>query len=410
MAKKAKEKPIFIASSPNTEKDDLTLACKLLLHPWTWLENHSGTAFDRMRTNLASFHHIDTSFLYNTGRAALYELLKAMGIGEGDEVVVQAFTCVAVPTSILWARATPIYVDIGEHSYNSTPENIQAAITSKTRAIIVQHTFGEISKVDEIREIVDDENSRRSGSNKIFLIEDCAHTIGQEYKGKRVGEWGDAAFFSFGQEKVISCTQGGAAIMHNTALSMRMTERYGGILFQNAQTVFKSLLHPLLWNIINTTYYTPLISKQYTIGRLLIMILRSLRILNQHVDTSLKTLQNPHIRKLSNAQATMLEHQWNKLHHANAHRKVLTATYKSLFPSNYTQSIGNYPLLRFPLLQPSPIETHRHFKKRKIIIGNWYSDPIHPSASKQPQFKYPYKSCPRAEEASQHTVNLPITP
>ena len=79
--------------------------------------------------------------LFESGRVAQYFLLKALGIGQGDEVIIQAFTCVAVPNSIIWTGAKPIYVDIDE-SLNMDPKKLEKLINKKTKAVIWQSTFG----------------------------------------------------------------------------------------------------------------------------------------------------------------------------------------------------------------------------------------------------------------------------
>ena len=95
----------------------------------------------------------DDIFLYWKGRVALYALLQAMNVGEGDEVILPAFTCVVVPNAILYLKARPVYVDIDPKTYNIDVEKIEAAITPKTKVLISQNTFGFSSNVEKICEI-----------------------------------------------------------------------------------------------------------------------------------------------------------------------------------------------------------------------------------------------------------------
>jgi len=149
-------------------------------------------------------------FLVNSGRSALYLILKAAGIGEGDEVLIQAYTCNAVPNPIIWTGAKPIYADIKADSLNVAVDDLKKKITERTRAIILQHTFGRPGPIEEVLEI--------TRNKKLLFIEDCAHCLGAEYKGKKLGTYGDAAIFSFGREKVISSLAGGAIIVGNKQL------------------------------------------------------------------------------------------------------------------------------------------------------------------------------------------------
>ncbi|MFH1859640.1 MAG: DegT/DnrJ/EryC1/StrS family aminotransferase [bacterium] len=111
-----------------------------------------------------------------------------MGIGEGDEVLVEGFTCVVVPNAVIFAGAKPIYVAPDPKTYNMDINQIETKITPKTKAIIAQHTFGLPADMDLILDI--------SRKHNLMVIEDCAPAMGATYKGKKVGTLGDAAFFS----------------------------------------------------------------------------------------------------------------------------------------------------------------------------------------------------------------------
>ena len=206
-----RKKPVFIAATPNVETDDLALCRSLLFSPDTWTKSFSLSDSTYLQQQVQKRFGVHEAFFFNTGRAALYALLSAFGIGKGDHVLIQAYTCLAIPLGIKWAGARPIYADVAEDSYNAGTAEIEQALTSRTRAVIVQHTFGEPADLARISKLIAEENEKRGEDRQIFLIEDCAHSLGAEYHGKPVGRWGDGAFFSFGQEKVISCTQGGMA-------------------------------------------------------------------------------------------------------------------------------------------------------------------------------------------------------
>ena len=122
------------------------------------------------------------------GRVALYAILKAMGIGEGDEVLVEGFTCVVVPNSVIFAGAKPVYVAPDPKTYNMDINQIEPKSTPKTKAIVAQHTFGFPADMDAIIEIAQRHNLK--------VIEDCAPALGATYKGKKVGTLGDAAFLA----------------------------------------------------------------------------------------------------------------------------------------------------------------------------------------------------------------------
>lgn len=152
----------------------------------------------------------DKTFFFSLGRAALYAVLKAMEIGQGDEVIFQVFTCVHVPVPVLRLGATPVYVDIDPSTFGIDPSKIKDKITDKTKAIIVQHTFGIPTEMDPILDIASRHN--------LWIIEDCCHALGSKYGGQEVGTFGDAAFYSFGWHKPIVLGMGGAAVVNNPSL------------------------------------------------------------------------------------------------------------------------------------------------------------------------------------------------
>ena len=127
-------------------------------------------------------------FLYWKGRVALYAILKAMGVGKDDEVILPAFTCVVVANAIIYLGAKPVYVDIDLQTYNARFEDIKKAVTNKTKAIICQNTFGLSSDIEEI--------TKYAKEQTIFTIEDCTHGFGGYYNQKPNGSYCDAAFYS----------------------------------------------------------------------------------------------------------------------------------------------------------------------------------------------------------------------
>ncbi len=195
-------KPITISLSPNTEADDVFLAVKTIIQPLLW---KTGKATSDAEQWFRNYFSVEQAVSFNSGRSALLAILKAFGIGEGDEVLVQAFTCVAVPNSVLWAGAKPVFVDI-DATLNMDPKDAEKKITKNTKALIVQHTFGVPAQMDKIIAL--------AKKHHLILIEDCAHALGATYKGKKVGTFGDAAFFSFGRDKVVSSVFGGMAIIN----------------------------------------------------------------------------------------------------------------------------------------------------------------------------------------------------
>lgn len=133
--------------------------------------------------------------------AALHIALLALGIHTGDEVIVPAFTWITSASCVEYVGADVRFVDVEKETMNIDPNKIEEAITSKTKAIIAVHLFGNPAKMDEIMEIAHRHN--------LYVVEDCACAIGTVYKGKKVGTIGDIGCFSFHPRKAITTGEGG---------------------------------------------------------------------------------------------------------------------------------------------------------------------------------------------------------
>ncbi|MEX0916491.1 MAG: aminotransferase class V-fold PLP-dependent enzyme, partial [Candidatus Spechtbacterales bacterium] len=143
---------IHISLSPNVERDDVAQAVGTLLRGG--FLRKEGRHVHELTAELSLYFNGADIFLTNSGRSAMVTILRALGIGEGDEIIIQAFNCNAVVNPILWAGATPRYADIDE-SYNIDPAYVEQIITPQTRAIVAQHTFGVPAELDMLRAIAD---------------------------------------------------------------------------------------------------------------------------------------------------------------------------------------------------------------------------------------------------------------
>ena len=195
------DKPIAISLAPNQDKDDVIQTIKIILKPQFWIK---GDSVKKIEDWFKEYFHVNTAVSFNSGRSALYAILKSLNIGYGDEVIVQAFSCVAVANSVIWSGAKPVYVD-SDQNLNISTNLLEQHITPNTKAIIVQHTFGIPADIILIKKIAHKYN--------LILIEDCAHSLGATFQDRKIGTFGDFTFFSFGRDKVISSVFGGLTII-----------------------------------------------------------------------------------------------------------------------------------------------------------------------------------------------------
>jgi perosamine synthetase len=147
----------------------------------------------------------------NSGTSALHLCIRALGISEGDEVIVPSFAFIAVANVVRYERAVPVFVDIDPGMLNLDPARIEEAITPRTRAIIVVHTFGCPAALDEILEL-----ARRHG---LFVIEDACEALGARFAGRKVGSFGGAGVFGFYPNKQITAGEGGMMVTNNSKVA-----------------------------------------------------------------------------------------------------------------------------------------------------------------------------------------------
>lgn len=144
------------------------------------------------------------------GTVALHLALLALGIESGDEVIVPTFTYIASVNAIAYCGATPIFVDSLQTSWQMNPNDIVKKITSKTKAILVVHLYGQSCDMSRIKQIATE--------NNLFIIEDCAEAFGTYYHGKHVGGFGDISTYSFFGNKSITAGEGGMVVTNNETL------------------------------------------------------------------------------------------------------------------------------------------------------------------------------------------------
>jgi dTDP-4-amino-4,6-dideoxygalactose transaminase len=151
----------------------------------------------------------------NSGTAAIQLALMAGGVGAGDEVIVPAFSFFATAEAVSVLGATPVFVDIDPVSYTLDPEGTEKAITSRTKAIIPVHLYGQPADLDPIFVLADRHN--------LMVVEDAAQAHGAEYKGRNVGALGQAGCFSFYPSKNLGAYgEGGAVVTHDEALARQL--------------------------------------------------------------------------------------------------------------------------------------------------------------------------------------------
>lgn len=412
-------KPISISLSPNTEKDDIFLAFKLIFQPWLWKNpsTSSGQVAD-LEEEFKKYLGVKYAISFNSGRSALMAILNSLGLNQGDEVLLQAFTCNAAVNPILWSGLKPVYVDCNEETLNIDIEDLKRTLQKiqgkKPKVLMVQHTFGLPAEMDEILNICQE--------NNLILIEDCAHSLGATYKGKKIGTFGQAVFFSFGRDKIISSVYGGMAITNDPSLAEKIRQFQGKLDYPSYYWTFQQLLHPLLINYLILPAYG---LNQY-LGRILLGFFHALPILSKSVYKKEKEGKIPGYfpKKLPNVLAILALNQFKKLEKFISHQREIAKIYdENLNESGFIlpQENPERIYMRYPILIPHPISlgaglienknTDKILKmarrKRIFLNDGWRKTPIVPPDTDQTKMQYLFGSCPKAEKIAKNILNLP---
>jgi len=178
-----------------------------------WISS-KGKFIEEFEREFAKYCGVKYSVATANGTVALHLALKALGIGKGDEVIVPTLTFVATANAVTYCGAKPVFVDSHPKYWCINPEKIEEKITPRTKAIIPVHLYGHPCDMDRIMEIARNYN--------LYVIEDAAEAHGAEYKGRKVGSFGDISCFSFYGNKIITTGEGGMCLTNNDELAERM--------------------------------------------------------------------------------------------------------------------------------------------------------------------------------------------
>ncbi|MEO0294171.1 MAG: DegT/DnrJ/EryC1/StrS family aminotransferase [candidate division WOR-3 bacterium] len=168
-----------------------------------WISS-SGKYVEEFEKRFSNYIGAKYTTLTTSGTAALHLALKAIGIKEGDEVIVPSFTMISCAFAVCYCGAKPVFVDCDRETWTINPSLIEEKISAKTKAIMVVHIYGHPCDMDPIFEIANKYN--------LLIVEDAAEALGSQYKGKKCGSLGDISCFSFFANKMITSGEGGAVV------------------------------------------------------------------------------------------------------------------------------------------------------------------------------------------------------
>ncbi len=194
-------------SAPDIQEDEIEAVAGVLRSPRLSM----GPRLEEFESAIARYVGAEHAIGVSSGTSGLHLSVRALGIGAGDEVIVPSFAFIAVANVLRYEHAIPLFVDIQPATLNLDPCRIEAAITARTKAILVVHTFGCPADLAEILAI-----ARR---HHLHVIEDACEAIGAEYDGRKVGVFGDAGVFAFYPNKQVTTGEGGMIVTDNPVIA-----------------------------------------------------------------------------------------------------------------------------------------------------------------------------------------------
>jgi len=393
--------PIASSLAPNYTIWDVLIAQKYLLLPWNWKRLQEGKNSRKLERKFCEYIDLRWAVSFDSGRSGLYAILKCLGIKDYDEIILQAFTTVALSNVIQYCGAKPVYIDIKKETYNINPEKIEEKITSKTKAIIVQHTFGNPCEMDKIMEIAKKHN--------LHVVEDCAHSLGAEYQNKKLGTIGDVAFFSFGRDKIISAVAGGMVITSNNKLGEKIKKFRDKMPYPKKSLIIKQLAQPIVTFKSLKLYYF------LSLGKIMMYLVTKFKIITKAYSKEERKNRRPENfpAKMPNALAEIALHQMKLINKFNKHRIYIAKLYQEKLESNKNiilpKSTANSRnvFLWFTVLVENKKKLLKKARGKHIILGDWFPQAIGPAEINLKKCDYKKGDCPIAEEVSLKCVNLP---
>jgi len=336
---------------------------------------------------------------FSSARVGLYGLLRALGVGEGAEVLLSVPTHIVVANAIRYTGARPVYVDCRLEDYNIDLGEAERRITPRSRVLLLQHTFGIPVDMDAALAF-----ARR---HNLVVIEDCVHALGARYDGRQVGTFGRGAMFSTEETKTISTVMGGMAVTNDPQLASRLRTFQASCSWPTMGLTAGYLIKFVVFYMLTEPHIHRLAGIAYEmLGRR-----------NPLGPTTLEERkgQRPreYERRLSNGQAAIGLCQLGNLENSLGHRELVANAYRGHLsgcglrlpqaPAKAEPSFVRYPV--WVEDRPRVIRT----LAPHVMLGKWFTSVLQEAESPEVA-GYEPGSCPRAEQAAQHLINLPTHP
>lgn len=360
-------------------------------------------AVEKFEKKFAKSFQAADAVAFPYGRSAQWAFFKAMGV-ENGEIIMPAYTCSVVAHAVSLSGNTPRFIDIDLHDYNMNLDETEAAINENTRAIIATHTFGYPQDLDRLEAMV--QRAEQRFSHKIWLMQDCCHAFGAEWKGRMIGTSGDVAVYAFNISKLMTSIFGGMLTFQDQALADKVRAwrdaRYKKASWMKAlqrrlyllavYVAFNEKIYGLTWWLQERTPLLNRLTKAY------------------HLDDKIH-FPPDYLDKMLEVEAAVGLEQLAKYPKIIEHRRERATNYHEnlprrgggwIFPPIVTGATYSHYVVRVPEREPVMDE----WASRGIQLGELiqYSIPLLPEYAGNS-----WGHCENAKEASNSTINFTVS-
>ncbi|MGB2754734.1 MAG: DegT/DnrJ/EryC1/StrS family aminotransferase [Phycisphaerae bacterium] len=360
-------------------------------------------AVERFEGAFARWLGVRSACAFWKGRVALYAILRALGIGEGDEVILPGYTCVMDVNPIKYLGARAVFVDIEPATYNLDVRLLEEKITPRTKVVIAQHTYGYPCEMDAMLQV--------AGRHGIPVVEDCCLALGSTYKGKRCGTFGLASYWSFQWNKLFTTGIGGMVTTSDRELAekiarVRDAEACGpgtkeALLLSAERVVRRALLFPWTFALLESTF-------RWLVDRGLVVGSSATAEYKQQIGQDF-------FKTMGAGQGRAGLAAMRRLDANIAHRRHLTKVYDALldacaWPRPAIPNHMDPVLVRYPVRVADKAAAVALARHRRLELGTWFDCPLHQILASLEEYDYHPGMCPNAEKAAREVVNLPLHP
>ena len=363
----------------------------------------SPSAVTRYEQAFAQWLGAGRAFAFWKGRVAMYAILKAMGVGEGDEVILPGYTCVMDVNPIKYLGARPAYVDIEPVTYNMDVGLLPGRITDRTKVIVAQHTYGYPCEMDAILQAAADRG--------VAVIEDCCLAMGSTYRDKVCGTFGKAAYWSSQWNKPYTTGIGGLATTDEPDLADKLEamcradlvnpSAKSALVLAAQRMVYRAVIYPRTTAAV-TALFRWMTHKGLVIG-------------SSSTREFVPEMPDDFFMGMSAGQGRAGLKQVRRLEKNLAHRRRMRGIYDGLLRDAGwdVPQIPDYMdpvLVRYPVRVADKARAVAEAASAGVELGTWFECPLHPIETPMHLYDYEEGMCPQAEKASREVVNLPVHP